>query len=113
MKKHHVAYVEWDDAKGSVEWTEVSDWEHKPVVCKSVGFLVKEDGTGISIAGCLSTAGHIGQTHFIPKAMITRRFDTEVESDIEDGFEFEAIIGPGKDEKKPRKRGPKKHTRRP
>lgn len=76
-------FLEWDDAHSfRAQWTLAEDLEDhtKPYPCYSVGFVIKETKTHITIAGHTSfyvdgdlKSGTGDMT--IPKKMITRRQD--------------------------------------
>lgn len=78
MVKKEVVIVGWDDAHGSAhrEVTE-DDMPHRPIRMYTVGWLLKRDDTGVSIANEHATDAdstcYRGHT-FIPAGMI-RSFD--------------------------------------
>lgn len=66
--------VTWGDAWGSSGWagTNPPADSHKPVVVVSVGFVIRHDAGGISLAEGIDEAGaYLGQG-FIPAGMIMK-----------------------------------------
>lgn len=68
-------YLEWVDSTsahaGSV-WLHDDESHVKNLLCKSVGFVVKEDKASITIAGHESV-NHVSGQMTIPKCAITKR----------------------------------------
>jgi hypothetical protein len=77
MSGHHnlpFVVVVWDDAHGS-STTDVTieDLDHKPLVMTTVGWLLREDERGISVANerCEEGGKMVYRGHtFVPKAMV-------------------------------------------
>ena len=73
-KRRRLVLVEWLDACGTSEEVEVEHIEHKPYITESVGFQLKRDKAGITIAmdtypdnvSCAKCYA------FIPKGMIVK-----------------------------------------
>lgn len=66
--------VIWDDAHGSSELFDVNEMEHKPYRFTNVGFLVKSDEVGISLAGEIGEDGRYRDHVFIPRAMVVNEW---------------------------------------
>ncbi len=68
-----LVYVEWEDAHANGSWQEKVD--HNPAPCWSIGYLYKEDRTGITLIGSGSGGAEeaVGNTQYIPKRYITFR----------------------------------------
>ena len=69
-----LAVVVWDDAHGSAT-TDVTpeDLDHKPLVMTTVGWLLREDDLGVSIANekCQVDGKDVYRGHtFVPRALI-------------------------------------------
>ena len=66
--------VVWDDAHGSATTdVTIEDLDHKPIVMTTVGWLLREDERGISVANerCEEGGKMVYRGHtFIPKAMV-------------------------------------------
>jgi hypothetical protein len=65
--------VVWDDAHGdSEQWYDGTEVSHEPVVVKTLGYLMKEDSTGVTI--WQEMIGKDGTSYrnrgFIPQKMI-------------------------------------------
>lgn len=72
--KTSLIIVDWDDAWATSGWArlDAAAQDHRPLPVKSVGFLIKQDKTGVSIAGGFDVNGNPAGQHFIPKGMITK-----------------------------------------
>lgn len=73
-KSRKVIYVEWEDHWGSGGgWAQPENVESKPLTCYTIGFLVKEDKKGLTLA--LSHDGQgAGSCHsYILKNCIKKR----------------------------------------
>lgn len=72
--KRQVVVVSWDDAHGSAhrEVTE-DDMPHRPVVMQTLGWLLRDDEKGVSLANELATdmdsTCYRGHT-FVPRGMV-------------------------------------------
>ncbi len=65
-------YVEWDDHHANASWQDKVD--HTPSPCCSVGWLTKEDKTGLTIAASVDPKSEsVGNTQYILKRDITYR----------------------------------------
>ena len=53
MKTYPIVLVTWEDAKSTDDWTKVDDLDFSPVICETVGYLLK-DGEVVIVA---STVG--------------------------------------------------------
>lgn len=85
-----MAAVIWDDAHGSHTDFDDKDVEHKPYRFTSVGFLVRSDAIGVSLAGEIGEDGRYRDHVFISRAMIVKEW----------------VIGPLRTPRKPRKEAP-------
>lgn len=70
MKALPLICVVWDDAHGDSVMFDEHDVQHKPYRFTSVGFLVRSDEVGISIAGEIGEDGRLRDHAFIPRAMV-------------------------------------------
>lgn len=72
--KASLIVVDWEDAWATSGWAraEAAGKEHMPLPVKSVGFLIKQDKTGVSLAGGYDANGNPAGQHFIPAAMIRK-----------------------------------------
>ncbi len=73
LKQPEVPFVivVWDDAHGYDDETIPEDVKHAPRRCISVGWLMKSDEKGVSIAGEWSPTEHNYRTHtFIFRPMV-------------------------------------------
>lgn len=82
--------VIWDDAHGDSVMFDEQDVCHKPYRFTSVGFLVRSDEVGISIAGEIGEDGRFRDHAFIPRAMVVTEW----------------LIGPLRQPRKPRTKVP-------
>jgi hypothetical protein len=67
---HQLIACTWNDAHGSDGTVATHELEHKPYRYTTVGFLVRSDGEGVSIAHEHAEDGKWRQVSFIPRAMI-------------------------------------------
>lgn len=72
MEKKTLYIVTWNDAWGGSAWREKSAIEHSPLKVVSVGFLNKQDKTGISLFSRTDENEIVGNISFIPKGMIVK-----------------------------------------
>lgn len=68
--KPTLAYCTWDDAHGSTSMFDEHDVDHKPYRFTSVGFLVRSDDVGVSLAGEIGEDGRFRDHTFIPRKMV-------------------------------------------
>jgi hypothetical protein len=66
--------VRWGDAHGSDGTLMAHEVDHKPYIYTTVGFLVKTDEVGTSIAFERTEDGKYRETSFIPRAIILEEF---------------------------------------
>ena len=65
-KSYDLVYVEWDDHQSSHSWVRTEDVDHTPLFCRSVGWRLKEDETGITLFGTITDeGGQIGHVRFM------------------------------------------------
>lgn len=65
-----IIVVEWDDAHGNSDMFNDVEVDHKPYRFTTVGYLVKSDTVGISIAREFTVDGVLRDHHFIPRQMV-------------------------------------------
>lgn len=54
--KRQLIYIEWEDHVGyNGSWTSFSEVDNKPIIIKSVGWLLKEDKKSLTISSCIDT----------------------------------------------------------
>ena len=66
---------EWEDAHGSDGTIAAHEIDHRPYVFTTVGFLVRSDTVGVSIAFEQGMDGKFRDITFIPRKMVLREFD--------------------------------------
>jgi len=66
--------VEWEDAHGSDGTISAHEIDHKPYVYTTVGFLVRSDEIGVSVAFEQGEDGKFRDITFVPRKMIVREF---------------------------------------
>jgi hypothetical protein len=73
IKKPDLVIVEWEDAWGESGWRNLAIAEegHGASLVTSVGFVIKGDNKGLSLAYGLSGNGMLSQ-NFIPRKMIKK-----------------------------------------
>lgn len=64
----------WNDAHGSDGTISAHEVDHKPYVYTTVGFLVRSDDIGVSIASEQSEDGKFRDITFIPRNMVIKEF---------------------------------------
>lgn len=74
MPKPSLAAVTWMDAHGSSEMFDEKDVDHKPYQFTSVGFLVRTDAIGVSLAGEIGEDGKFRDHVFIPRLMVVKEW---------------------------------------
>lgn len=63
--------IEWNDAWEDQAAVDPADIEHKPVVQRTIGFLIRKDKKGATLATEYAVDGSgLRTTNFIPKGMI-------------------------------------------
>lgn len=69
-----VVEVVWHDAHGKDDFAALSDVlvDHKPRVVSSVGYLLKRDADGVTIARCLDDQDDVDGHLFVPTCMIVK-----------------------------------------
>ena len=65
-----IALVVWDDAHGNDAMFNDTDVDHKPYRFTSVGFLIRNDDIGISLAREFTEDGVCRDHQFIPRVLI-------------------------------------------
>lgn len=72
MAKHIKVEVTWADAHGS-DGT-ISDYEvdHKPYIYTTLGYFVRSDDVGVSVAHEVGEDGRFRQVTFIPRKMVLK-----------------------------------------
>ena len=66
--------VTWNDAHGSDGTISAHEVDHKPYVYTSVGYQVRSDAIGVSIAAERSEDGKFRDITFIPRELIVKEF---------------------------------------
>ena len=80
-EKHKPIYIEWiDSCGGSARWQFEEDIIHEVLTIKTLGFLIKENDTLISVANSIAPetehqTAQINGVMTIPKIAITKRTD--------------------------------------
>jgi len=70
--KYKVIYFEWVDATAEAGWMDLGA-DKSMVSIKTVGWLVEETKTYISVSTSVSNHGHMNGYLTVPKAWITKR----------------------------------------
>ncbi len=70
----HIIGVCWEDAHGSDGTISAHEVDHKPYIYTTVGYLVRSDDMGISLAHEQSEDGKFRQVTFVPRKMVVREF---------------------------------------
>lgn len=65
---------EWEDAHWNSGEMDKDDIIHRPVLYVSVGILLKDDETGVTIATDVSETGSFRGFNFIPAKMVVRKW---------------------------------------
>lgn len=73
MKKHHAYIVTWRDSATLRGWMEMDSKHHGVTTITSVGWLVRETKTELTIATCISENGNTRDAVTIPREAITKR----------------------------------------
>ena len=74
-------FVQWDDAwKSATDETTLENAgdDHKPIVCVSSGFVLRDDAKGIQLANEWSPGGTWRQRAFIPRQMVVNVFEVKL-----------------------------------
>ncbi len=71
--KYPLEYIEWVDHHATGGWTEEGDLDHAPTLCKSIGWLLKEDNKAVTLAASISPPRTVGNTQYILKNCILKR----------------------------------------
>ena len=74
MPKPEIYACKWADAHGSDGTLQVHEIDHKPYVYTTVGFLLKTDSVGVSIAFERGEDGKYRDITFIPRAIVLDEF---------------------------------------
>jgi hypothetical protein len=70
-------FLEWLDSRLAAAWLD-DDIELSPAICRSVGWIVKDDADYLAIAGTWSpTINEFAAVIVIPTSSIRRRIDLE------------------------------------
>ena len=69
-----LACVIWNDAHGNSAMFDIIDVDHKPYRFTSVGFLVRTDEVGVSLAGEIGEDGKFRDHVFVPRQMIIKEW---------------------------------------
>ena len=74
IKKLEVWACEWEDAHWNSDEFEKDQLVHRPVNYVTVGILLKDDETGMSLSTDICEVGTFRGVNFIPAKMIVRRW---------------------------------------
>lgn len=74
VSKVPIIGARWEDAHGSDGTISAHEVDHKPYVYTTVGFLVRSDEIGVSIASEQGEDGKFRDITFIPRKMILKEF---------------------------------------
>lgn len=74
MTKTPIYAAEWNDAHGSDGTIFPHEIDHKPYVYTTVGFLLRSDEVGVSIASEQGEDGKFRDITFIPRAMVIKEY---------------------------------------
>lgn len=66
--------VLWDDAHGDTAMFSEEDVVHKPYRFESIGFLVRSDAVGVSLAREVGEDGRFRDHEFVPRVLIVDEF---------------------------------------
>lgn len=66
--------VTWEDAHGSDGTLSAHEVDHKPYVFTAVGYLVRSDEVGVSVAHEQGEDGKFRDITFIPRKMVVKEF---------------------------------------
>lgn len=70
--RHDLVLVTWDDAAElALGWVDESELEAKPMLVRTVGFLVRKTPKHIIVAGTVGDRMHCHAQFQIPRAMVT------------------------------------------
>ena len=69
-----LACVIWDDAHGDQSMFDEISMDHKPYRFTSVGFLIRSDVVGVSLAREIGEDGKFRDHEFIPRAMVVEEW---------------------------------------
>ena len=75
MEANPIIGVKWEDAHGSDGTIFAHEIDHCPYVFTTVGYLVRSDEVGVSIAAEIGQDGKFRDVTFIPRKMILKEFD--------------------------------------
>lgn len=71
-KKHHACIVKWRDSSSLRGWNSIGHEQHGVAVITSVGWLVRETKTEVTIATCISECGNVRDAVSIPREAVTQ-----------------------------------------
>ena len=74
MIGHELYCCTWADAHGSDGTLQAHEVDHKPYVYTTVGFLVRQDEVGISIAFEMGEDNKYRDITFIPRAIVLQAY---------------------------------------
>lgn len=74
LKKLEIWACEWEDAHWNSDEFESDRIVHRPVNYVSVGILLKDDETGMSLSTDICEVGTFRGINFVPAKMIVRRW---------------------------------------
>ena len=68
--KYKIVELTWHDAWSDSGWKRIEDLADRPLVCSSIGYLIRETTAGYLIAGSIGEGGTFGSTAFRPRNMV-------------------------------------------
>lgn len=77
MDKHPLLLVSWNDHSADGSWADVDKF-HGPSLCKSIGWIYKEDDVGMTLVSNIGDGGETGNLQYILKACIVTRQEIKV-----------------------------------
>lgn len=72
MEKLTRVEVRWEDAHGSDGTLSAHEIDHKPYVFTTLGYLVRSDEVGVSVASEVGDDGKFRDVTFIPREMVIK-----------------------------------------
>ena len=72
LQKFKKVEVVWHDAYSTDDWTSIDELDEKPLVCSSIGWLVKKTKAAIVVAGTINATGGACCSINIPRGMVQK-----------------------------------------
>ena len=64
--------IEWGDAHGNAGWQKLEDLQHFSITCWTIGWFIRHDDEGISVAASCNTELDFSNSSFVPGGMIKK-----------------------------------------